>query len=71
MRPGGFPGHAGAAPGRAFDLVLFDLDGTLVETAPEIVRPRDGRDAARAFRRDDVLARRTPTGPKEIRFRME
>ena len=36
MRPGGFPGHAGAAPGRAFDLVLFDLDGTLVETAPEI-----------------------------------
>lgn len=25
-----------AAPQRAFDLVMFDLDGTLIETAPEI-----------------------------------
>ncbi len=25
-----------ADPGRAFDLVMFDLDGTLIETAPEI-----------------------------------
>ena len=27
------------APERAFDLVMFDLDGTLIETAPKLPMP--------------------------------